>query len=68
MKDEKKGKALVFAGMGFELAGLIVGGLYLGQHIDETYGFSGLATAGIAFAVLAGWLIHLVVLLKKYQD
>ncbi len=63
----KAKKGIVFAGMGFELAGLIVGGLFLGKHLDETYDLGGLATGGLAFAVLAGWLIHLVALIKKFQ-
>ncbi|MCB9027162.1 MAG: hypothetical protein H6625_12640 [Bdellovibrionaceae bacterium] len=64
----KKNKSIVFAGMGFELAGLIIGGLFFGQHLDKSYNLKGLATAGITFAVLLSWLVHLVFLLKKYQE
>ena len=67
MSDDRRKKGLVFAGMGFELAGLIVGGLYLGKHLDDTYNLKGLATAGMAFTVLAGWLVHLVILIKSFE-
>jgi len=64
----KSKKAVVFAGMGFELAGLIVGGLYLGQYLDAVYNLKGIATAALALGALASWLIHLVVLIKKFQE
>ena len=60
-------KALVFVGMGFELVGIILGALYLGKEIDEYYQLAGLATAGLSLLVLAGWLYHLVILLKRFQ-
>lgn len=59
-------RGIAFVGMGFELAGLMVGALYLGQAIDNYYSTKGLAVAGLTIVVLAGWLVHLVVLLKKY--
>ncbi|MCB0356316.1 MAG: hypothetical protein KDD40_04875 [Bdellovibrionales bacterium] len=63
----RKNKGIVFAGMGFELAGLIVGGLFLGQHLDKTYHLGGLATALITFAALGSWLTHLIFMLRKFQ-
>ena len=64
----KNKKAIVFCWNGVSnLLCLIVGGLYLGQHLDKTYELGGLATAGIAFAVLMSWLVHLVVLLKRFS-
>jgi F0F1-type ATP synthase assembly protein I len=62
----KKSKAIVFAGMGFELVGLILAGLYMGQMIDKTYNLKGLATAGLSLLVLTGWMVQLVFMLKKY--
>ncbi len=62
----KRGKAIVFAGMGFELVGLIVVSLYIGQALDKTFELKGLATASLSLLVLAGWLIQLVYMLKSY--
>lgn len=61
-------KALVFAGMGFELVGLILVGLYVGQLLDEKFSLGGLGTAGLAMLVLASWLWHLVILLKRFMQ
>lgn len=66
MSDNRK-KTLVFVGIGFELVGLILAGLMLGQHLDKTYDLNGLSTAGISLIVLAGWLVHLVYLIKQFQ-
>lgn len=59
-------QGLVFLGMGFELLGLILGGLYLGQIIDKTMGWPGYGVAMLVVACLASWLFHLVFLLKKF--
>lgn len=64
----KKSKGIVFMGMGFELAGLMVGALYLGQALDERFHTQGLAVAGLSFLVLMGWLYHLIVLLKSFMN
>ena len=61
-------KALVFAGMGFELVGLILVGLYVGQYLDEKFNLGGIGTAGLAMLVLASWLWHLVILLKRFMQ
>ena len=61
-------KGLVFMGMGFELLGLILGGLYLGKLIDEHMGWPGYGVAVCAIAVLLSWLVHLFVLLKRFME
>lgn len=62
----KRAKAIVFAGMGFELVGLILAGLYLGQFLDKQYNLNGLATAGLSILVLIGWMVQLVFMLRKF--
>ena len=57
---------LVFTAMGFELVGIILTCLYFGQELDKKYGLGGLGVAGLSMIGLAGWLTHLVVLLKKF--
>ena len=54
--------------MGFELAAMMIGGLYLGQTIDEHYGTNGLAVAGLSLLLLFGWLYHMIVLLRRFQN
>lgn len=58
---------LVFVGMGFELVGLIVACLFIGQWIDQNYGTKGLGIAGFSILALVGWLVHLIQLLKQVE-
>lgn len=59
---------MVFVGMGFELLGVTLGALYLGEIVDKHYGLNGIGTAGLCLLVLVGWLYHLVILLKRYME
>lgn len=63
----KSGKYLIFASMGFELVGLIVGGVYLGQILDKEFGTKGLLLMSITIVSLIGWFIHLLFLLKRME-
>ena len=58
---------LIFTGMGFELVGVVLAGLYIGQKLDEIYGWGGLGTAGMIFASTGGWMFHLIFLLRKFM-
>jgi hypothetical protein len=60
-------KGLVFLGMGFELLGLILGGLYIGGAIDTHMGWPGYGVAGLVVICMVSWMIHLVVLLKRFM-
>jgi len=62
-----KSKYLVFAGMGFELVGLILGSAYLGHLMDETYHLQGLGVVGLSVIGLGGWLTHVILLSKKLE-
>lgn len=53
-------------GMGFELLGLILGGLFIGQLIDKEMNWPGYGVAILVVACLVSWLIHLVYLLKRF--
>jgi F0F1-type ATP synthase assembly protein I len=64
-------KYIVFAAMGFELVGIIIACLFLGQWLDRNYGTRGLGLVGCSVLGLAGWLVHIVQLTKnldKNQD
>lgn len=60
-------KYIIFASIGFELVGLILGCYYLGRHLDEKYQTKGLIFAGLSFLVLIGWLTRVIWLLRRMQ-
>lgn len=63
----KANKGLVFVAMGFELVGLILGCIFIGQWVDERFGTKGLGLVGFSALGLIGWLVHIVRLLKSYE-
>ena len=60
-------KYLIFASIGFELIGLILGAFYLGSYLDEKYAGNGLYFVVLAFAALIGWLLQIVFFLRRFQ-
>ncbi len=62
-----KNRMIAFAGIGFELIGLLLGGAFLGQYLDTKYAVEGWWTAGLVILALIGWLVHLIVMLKSFQ-
>lgn len=63
----KKNKYIVFVAIGFELIGLIVGAILLGNHLLK----NGYGQAAQAFCILAAfliWFISLIVKLKKTKN
>lgn len=60
-------KGIVFIGMGFELLGLILGGLFLGTAIDKEMNWPGYGLAVCVVAGLVSWIFHLVIMLKKFM-
>lgn len=60
-------KGLVFTGMGFELVGLVLGSLYLGGIIDRHMEWQGYGVAAILIIGFIGWIIHLILLLKRFM-
>lgn len=61
----KKNPAAAFIAMGFELVGLILASLYLGQWLDERYSVSPWATLGLVVIGVMGWMIHIFLLIKQ---
>ncbi len=55
-------------GIGFELLGLILGALFLGREIDRHFNWPGYGVAFMVITVMAGWMYHLIILLKKFMD
>ncbi len=60
-------KYIVFAGVGFELVGLIVASVYLGEYLEGKTPSKGLWVAGLILVSLVGWLVHVVAMLKNIQ-
>ncbi|MBV2169929.1 MAG: AtpZ/AtpI family protein [Bdellovibrio sp.] len=60
-------KYIIFASIGFELVGLIIGCFYLGQYLDQKYNTKGMIFVGLTFACLIGWLWRVIWLLRKMQ-
>ena len=63
--SEKRNPALAFVAMGFELVGLILASLYLGQWIDEHYGTTPWGTLGLVAVGVVGWMIHIFLLVQQ---
>ena len=61
------GKYLIFASIGFELIGLILGAYHLGSYLDDKYGGNGLYFVILAFAALIGWLLQIIFFLRRFQ-
>ena len=61
------GQYIVFASIGFELIGLIVGCFYLGQYLDQKYQSGGLIFVGLSLLCLCGWLWRVIWLLRRMQ-
>ena len=60
-------KGLVFIGLAFELLGIVIASVYVGNIVDDHFKLKGLGI-GIVFIIgMASWTLHLVVLLKKFM-
>lgn len=66
-KNSNSRKGIVFAGLGFELAGLVIASVTFGGKIDEVYGWPGYAVAGLTVLSMVGWLIHLIFMINRWQ-
>lgn len=59
---------IIFASIGFELVGLIVGCFYLGEYLDSKYHTKGLIFVGLSLFCLLGWLFRVIWLLKRTEE
>lgn len=60
-------KYIVFAGIGFELVGLIIVSVYAGEYLETIKPTKGLWVAGLILLSLVGWMVHLLYMLKNTQ-
>ena len=58
-------KGLVFIGIGFELVGLVLAALILGEKLDKYYGKDGVFVIIFLICGFISWTFHFIFLLKK---
>ena len=58
-------KYVVLIGLGFELVGLTLAGLYVGSLADQNYNWGGLGVVSGAVVALIAWLGHLIAVVRK---
>lgn len=63
-----KNRMAVFAGVGFELIALLLSGAFLGQYLEKRFPSQGFLTAGLVILALVGWMVHLIVLLRRMDE
>lgn len=51
--------------IGFELTGIVVGTILIGQWADAYFGSKGIFTAGLLVVGFGAWVTHLVLAVKK---
>jgi F0F1-type ATP synthase assembly protein I len=61
-------KYIIFASIGFELVGLVLGCFFIGQLLDKKYNSKGLIFVGLMIASLIGWLIRVIWLLRRLDE
>lgn len=72
--SQKKGggkphdKSMIFMGMGIEAVAAVLGGFYIGLKLDEFLGKRGLGPALGSILGLVGWFLHLLRVLKRYDE
>lgn len=62
----KSHKALVFAGMGFELIAIAVAAAVIGDILDEKYGWGDAGFIVVFLLCFIGWLFHFIILIQRY--
>ncbi len=66
-KVEIRNKGLVFAGLGMEVIGMMVGSVIFGAEIDKYYGWPGYAVMLLVIASFIVWVVHVVVISKRFM-
>lgn len=61
-------KSMMFMAMGFEAVAAVLGGFWLGQQADVYLGKRGIGPAIGSILLLVGWFIHLLQVLKKFDE
>lgn len=67
MSKKNNYRGMQFVGVGFELIVIGIGAIVIGQKFDQQYKTNGIFTISLLMICLAGWVYHLVFLLKKFM-
>lgn len=68
-KDSNKtGKGLVFAGLGMEIVGMMIGSVLVGNEIDKIFGWPYYSVIFLILASFGVWIWHIVAIAKKFMQ
>lgn len=59
---------IIFFGLGIELVVLSITLIYIGQFLDQRFGWNGFGIAGGAVLALVSWLTHLIFAMRKLDQ
>jgi len=66
LADQKqKQQLMVFAGLGFEVVGLMMGSVVIGSVVDDYMKWQGTATMVLIILSFILWLYHIIFMAKK---
>lgn len=60
-----KNKWIVFTGLGFEIIGILLISIFVGEYFDNYLKLKGFLTITFCFLGLGGWFAHILNLIKK---
>ena len=63
----KNNRYIVFAAMGMELVGIMLGCIYVGNLLDQKYQSHGLIMVFLSMFGLGGWIYHIVLMAKNIE-
>ena len=61
-------KLVKYLGLGFEVTGMVIAGLFLGKVIGESFGYENLGSAVGTLVGFAAWLLHLLFLTRSQDN
>lgn len=61
-------KSMIFMAMGIEAVVAVLGGFWLGLRADAYLGKRGLGPALGSILFLVGWFVHLLQVMKRYDE
>ena len=64
-KTNSQHKGLVFAGLGMEIIGLMVGSVVVGTKIDEYFGWKGYSVFFLLLSSFSVWVWHIIIMAKR---
>ncbi len=66
--ENKTGKGLVFAGLGMEIIGMMIGSVIVGREVDKLTGWPGYSVIFLVLASFGVWVWHIIAIAKKFMQ